>query len=744
LGAKTTEEKINYQIEKLQKMKNEFIDDRMFELCNEYISMLITDDIILSTKIALSRNYIQLFEKFKNISITNLSWTTIRDIAKDCNATLNKLNKYVIFLYEKDLMQTKISNELLDYMKSNRHDSSLELLYSTDITKFIICNIQSYMNIILINANDFTRVLLTEFILESPGVRGVAAAKTFYELFEDSFADIDYANSISSIEHFTCRTFEQQFSYFRKSDNLFNLRILINFYLFLSGKYMNLFKATDVLDIYILQRSHFIAEYISCARKVLFNPFQEIPKNDIWYLDFNKMNYSSNKYSDESRKIVDFTAIHNESYRKLTKEYFWKAPDSVIIKLQRYHYIKPFFNYIADLKSGRELSIYVRSNRSIDYTKITMNEIMAYKTFVDGMELSNHSYNSSILATRYIVEFLSQNKSLCLEQGVLYYLKSKQVRESYNATAIPDDELLKLAQLMKIKAEASYENKLNYLIFYIALETEFRISHILNLKADCYSEASKPNEYVIKSIDKTSDGNLLDHSITIYTKNHIDDILKISQDIRGDCKNPALKKYLFLSKTIRMNTYSKHNENQFNSFFKNCCQELGLPKYTASNLRDTHITKAQEYILRNNRSDLEQSVLTGHKDPNSDNHYIEANITEMLEIVYMTIIGNVEIKGQIVDSLSPALANDEHSVSNKCGYCERDSCNDYSYLDCLMCQSFIATIDRIAYFEEQIQVVDDKIKAASIKHDKEDLINIKQLLLNYLKRLLVRKELLNK
>lgn len=745
MKAKPTEEKIEYQIEKFRNQQNEFTDTRIHELCNDYLNQIVDDKTHTpSTKVALCRDNIVLFEKFKNICIGELSWIAICHIAKDCSVTLNRFNKFVVFLYEKRFIQNDISNEILYYMKSHRYNSSLKYLYSTDVSKlFVFDNTNNYIDIVLINANEFVRELLTEFILESPSVRGIPASKAFFELFEDSFTDIKYVKSICSIEYFTCSTFEQQFSYYNKLERQFPIRVLINFYLFLYGKYTKLFKITDELDIFILQRPNFIIEYIKGARKVLLNPFEEIPLSDIWYLDYNGMNYSSNKYSDEFIKIVDFTIIPNNLYRKFAKEYFWKSIDSIVVKLQRHHFIKPFFNYISDIKSGKELSIYVKFNSHIDYTKITMNEIMAYKTFSDNKQQSDNTFNTSILSVKNVLEYLCQNNLLQIEQGVLNYLKSKQVRESNNAHPIPDDELLKLAELMRTKAETSYDNKLNYLIFYIILETEFRISHILSLKTNCYTEASKPNEYVIKSIDKTSDGNIVDHPITIYTKNHIDDLLKISQDIRNDCKNPNLNKYLFLSKSIRMNNYTKHSQEQFNDYLKGCCKELGLPKYTSSNLRDTHITKAQEYILRNNKSDMEQSVLTGHKNPNSDNHYIESKITDMLETVYLTIIGDIELKGQVVDNLSTDLANEEHSVSNKCGYCGRDSCDDYSYLDCLMCQSFIATIDRIAYFEEQIRVINAKIKTTSLKHDKEDLLNIKQLLLNYLKRLLVRRELLN-
>lgn len=734
---KSIDEQITYQIKKLNKEKNNFLDYKMFDLCMEYMMQG-------EPNIELCRENFKLFKYFKNVKISNLSWSNICEIAKVCNIRLNKFNQFIIYLNEKGCLNFHISETLIQYMKSVRNISSIKTLYSTDIS-----NIYAYyclpnsINIVFIKTNNFVRDLIIEFILESPHVRGTASVRNFYEEFENSFSDISIAKSLSCIEDFSYDTFKQQFLYFLEMGNKNLLRILVNFYLFLSSKYTGLFKPTDGVDIYILQKPNFINEYIGGARKVLLNPFQEVPKHDIWFLDFNNLNYSSNKYSEEVRKVIDFTVIKNDLYRKLAKEYFWNSPDSIVVKLQRYHYIKPFFNYISDLKCGEEMSIYVKRSKSIDYTFIGMNEIMAYKTFTENKETSDNSFNTSILSAKHVLEYLSQNNLIQLEQGVLYYLKSKQVRYNNDAKPIPDNELLKLAKLMKIKADTSYEDMINYLIFYIALETEFRISHILNLKIDCVEEASKPGEYVIKSIDKTSDGNLLEHSITTYTKKHIDYLIKVTQEIRSNCKNPNLRKYLFLSKSNRNNIITKHSERQFNTFVKNCCNELGLPKYTASNIRDTHITKAQEFILRNNKSDIEQSILTGHRDPDSDKYYIEANIIDMLETVYMTTIGEVDIKGQIVDTLPPDIANPEHSVSNNCGYCGSNTCNEYSYLDCLMCKSFIATVDRISYFEEQIAVIDNKIQHVNIKHDKEDLVNIKQLLLNYLKRLLVRKESFN-
>ena len=61
-------------------------------------------------------------------------------------------------------------------------------------------------------------------------------------------------------------------------------------------------------------------------------------------------------------------------------------------------------------------------------------------------------------------------------------------------------------------------------------------------------------------------------------------------------------------------------------------------------------------------------------------------------------------------------------------------------LDCPICKDFATTIDRLPYFEEQVRLLDQKIMAASIPHDKEDLVNIKRLFLRYIEEILKKKE----
>lgn len=748
MGLQKTElEKIEFQIEKLKSLKDSFTNANTYTAWHDYIMKISMDEnFVFSTKLIYMREYLKEINQWYSIDLKRITWEEIKFLSANKIIKWNLFNKMLNFMIENNYIKNMFSSkDMLNYLCTPVNDRNfVEIFSKSSPEKWYMYSAENseFSRCLYINGNEFMQEILNEFANRSVDMNALRIKnEIFYENFYDSFKSNDIAESINDIDKFSCDTFELQFDYYKKNGVKKDLSLLINFYIFLSEKNDCLFKETDSIDNYMLLRPNFFNEYSNGARKILYNPYDDVPTIDMWILDFNGYNISGNKFGDESRKLIDFSVITNDTYRNFVKDWFWKNTSPIQGKLSAFHYIKPFLNYINDLKTKKVFSFYIKSNDISSIYKISLNEIMAYKFFVDENYNSILAQNTAILSAKSLLEYLQQNNLMEIENSCFYYLKSKPYKPENTAKVIPDDKLKLLSDLMKVKSEKSYVDKLNYAIFYIALETEFRLSQIVNLKINCVKETAKPNEFVIISKTKTSKGDFTDPSITLYTKQHIDEIIKFTTDIRNECSDLNLKKYLFLSNSKRKSTYSKHKEKEFNKFLKSCCEELKMANYTFSNLRDTHITKAEEFVLRNNLSDTAQLVLTNHTSVNTDNkHYIEKKITEMLELVHSTIIGDVNING-VIEYKRPELeGNEEILVSNKCGYCQSSFCNEFSYLDCLMCKSFVATVDRIPYFKEMIKVMDFKIQNATIAHDKEDFTNIKQLLLNYLKRLYLKKE----
>ncbi|MCS0542941.1 hypothetical protein NXY55_23475, partial [Aeromonas veronii] len=231
----------------------------------------------------------------------------------------------------------------------------------------------------------------------------------------------------------------------------------------------------------------------------------------------------------------------------------------------------------------------------------------------------------------------------------------------------------------------------------------------------------KKNQFVLFSKSKVSKGEPIEFAISIYTKRHIEEIKNFTKKLRENCKDRNIKKHLFILEQ-RKNIINVPRLETVNAYLKKCCEEAGIPKYTMQNLRDTHMTKAFEFQLRKGLSPLELSVLTGHKKiDTTNNHYIETKIKDMLEIVHGTTIGNVDVKGNIMMNAHESIANMENTVSNGCGFCSLKSCKDYTNLACLMCDSFVATLDRIPYFEDEIIRLNHLLPKTEAPHEKENL-----------------------
>jgi integrase len=397
-----------------------------------------------------------------------------------------------------------------------------------------------------------------------------------------------------------------------------------------------------------------------------------------------------------------------------------------------------FLNYIDDLKNGHTFSIFTNQTKESNNEEITLNEIIAFKEHLSKEFNNNHTILNYIYSIRQFLYFIQENRLTYISNGIFYCLNCCRRDSNNHIQSIPDEHLKKISILMKENASKNIEYALYYLCFYIGLETEFRSSQVFSLKKDCIVETGKKGEYVLVSKTKTSANKEIEQPVTSYLKSHIDDIIKLTDIYREVCVIKDISSYLFIcTSQTKKGSYRVLGANTFNAYLKKCCDKVGIATYTFNNLRDTHMTKSEEFIIRNQLSDMEQRTLSGHKTINTDNkHYIDTPICNLLESVHGVIIGNINVDGQIKESLPPNITNKNNMVSNNCGFCRILSCNDFSFLDCMLCENFLTTIDRLPFFKTQIKILDEKIRNTTIPHDKEDLVNIKRLHLGFIKKIL--------
>ena len=717
---------------------------------NEYIQCLkFSDDMTTSSKFNLIRGIDFLCNNYfnKHSCITSENAKDFICKLSKKNTTLYRSTCLCFFgiinkLHEKSLLK---DNHLISIacVNTNRRtrltsDTALEILNSEHPEYWCSKKYDKKndtFTVFISHPSTMIRNLVCSFIANQYA-RTNSAINEFCKEFENSLC----GKIINAPEDFCFSTFKSQAEFFHKMSNVSeqlqnsSTGVLVSFYLYLSKEIKDKLFEAEGIPTSILNRQYIVREIVSGFTIVRYNPIEEVPASDKWLFCYKKYE----RDSVINIKCIDFTRIESTIYRSWIKHYAWKADVEIYTKFHPIPILTIDFNYIHELKVGKQLSIF--TNRGIE-SEITINDITAFKNMIAMRYDNNRTRSGHIYNVRNVLRHVSDNNLGKIDSGIFYTLTNTLDQTYNNARPIPNEQLGKIAKLLKEKSVNDLLTEIYSSIFFIALETEFRGSQILNLNTNCLCETAKKGEFVILSETKTSAGEVVEQPISSYVEKEIRHVISITNRFREQCTNTHLLKKIFIAPALKLGIFKKISEGAFNNYLKQCCSELGIPQYTISNLRDTHMTKAEEYRIRNQLSDVEQSILTGHSTTATDDiHYVKLNIRDMLEALHGVIIGDVKLDGKIYESLNDSIANESNEVSNGCGWCNNSSCSVMINLDCPLCKNFVTTISRLPYFEEQVRILDKKIEVATVPHDKEDLVNIKRLMLRYIEEILKKKE----
>ncbi|MGN8888372.1 hypothetical protein [Blautia sp. HCP28S3_G10] len=557
---------------------------------------------------------------------------------------------------------------------------------------------------------------------------------SFCEHFDDSLqglevnglADLGFTSFTNQVDYFQ--------SYASKQRKTTRAAVVVSFYLYLAQHANEKLFEKEGVPTSLLTRPSFANELKDGFKVILYNLIEDVPEADKWLLCYKKYD------RDTVIRVfkLDFTRINDPVYRIWYKHYVWKDKVMMYTKAHPISILAWAFNYLAKIKSGKIRTIFpVSQNHEV----ITVTDASAYRNHVLASFDNNRTRSGYIYNLRNVLRHVSANKLGEIDNGVFYALTHTLDQSYDNTHPISNNELSKIATVFKRRAEEDPVADVFMSIFYLALETEFRGSQIVDLNKDCLHETAKKGEFEVVSETKTSADEVVEQPISSYVERGIRHVIAVTESFREASTNTWLLNKLFVIPGPKKGTYVKVSQNRFNVFFQDCCKEAGVPAYTLSNLRDTHMTKAEEYRIRHNLSDLEQGVLTGHKTTTvDDRNYVRLEIREMLEAVHGVTISNVKLDGTIITNDNPDICTTENEVADGCGFCKSDTCGMMMNLDCPMCNDFVTTISRLPYFEEQVRILDKKIEAATVPHDKEDLVVIKVLMLRYIEEILNLKE----
>lgn len=707
-----------------------------------------TKDLVRSSALKHKHLYISYF---KNIKLSDLTRLTFGDIWNSIKSKKNQLSlfskthiNFLGFLLKNNLYKGDDLEELIPFTtllytstSNSTYNNSTFLDKKRTVDNFFVYSYPdrsssgtglTYYMLIDINCeNTFIVNLLDEFYKSSS-----FSKKTRNINFALSFLNSDSnIKNFCTISDFTYKVFKNQFEYFKDKPPL--TKELIKFYLYLyelSG-FVNFFKPNDPIDTNMLQRPDFIQLVKDGYMLVNYNTFEEPPSFDRWLLKPNGFEETTTQLKHDSYSKVDFSIVKNKVYTPYLKQYFWDSTVNLSSRKQWLFRIIDFLDFLTDYKMK---SIDAKNN-NIDFESISAVEVYSYRGHVETMSIGAKTKNTIYHAIKDFLNYCINKNYLSIQNGVFDYLGGHTTSSGDGGLDIPEDELIKLEEQLRKNSEDDITRNLYYIIFHMAIETEFRISQLTSLKISYIKEGMKTNQFFIHSITKTSNADKEMQAITLYAKRHLDIAIKHTEELRKNA-TPDFKDYIFLAKKNANNKDISPIEPQaFNDYLKKQCRELGIKEYTASNLRDTHMTKAVEYGFKQGLNPMQMGTLTNHaKTSTTNNHYVNYKIRTFAEATFGVTIGDVDIKGTILNTTNETFSK-EDVVDNGCGFCKENACKIKSELGCPMCDGFVVTLDRIPFYELRIKEIDAMIDNESIAHEREHLHTIKRLYVAYLERL---------
>ena len=585
--------------------------------------------------------------------------------------------------------------------------------------------------------NRFIQDLLIEYHHSQHDVIPRVYQLDFFNRFAESL-DYQFPSDIYGFNADTLLKQEKFFAAIRREPELEN-RCFYRFILDKQGDKKTISIADGITLGYIMSEG-FAKYFVNGYRYVPLNPNEPVPSIDLWAISPNGLEQATATDKPEHLRYLDFTRISNPTVRHAAKQWFWsEAKAGFENRCRNALYIMEFFEYRDTLRSMYlDKFVQVRAGTDLDTANTVLTEEVVMYTNEWNEKLTSQSYTTRMVPLKLFLQFMNDNGIYKTEVAAFEYLDTggKGTKPKQEILPVPKDDFVKLIAKLEEKAQNNTLHMLYYIVFCLNTLTPLRISSILDLDDDCLVEKSK-GIYALEVKVKTSDGDEKDIQISKEVKRLVEVALSLTKEARNNAPSEQ-KHYLFLVNNQK-DFYRSIPSRSYAKYLHDCCNEAGIPRYSAQNLRKTYYTNLVENAIKNNVSLMSLKELTGHANiDTTENYYVKENIRNYLEATYGVEIGNMLVVGTVATDYPEAKHED--IVNDGCGYCRNPECNVLGTANCLMCKGFITTPKHIDQFEEAINILSQQIVDNENPHDKEHLYAVKRLYAAYLEQLYIRKE----
>lgn len=583
--------------------------------------------------------------------------------------------------------------------------------------------------------NEFLYRMLSSFIeqfdCEVPKRPLLLPYKIFYYYFEESFSPESIPNSETD---FNEKSFKRQYYFYKqKEEKLFVnskpsislCRVLINFYVFMLYHLDSLEIKHNIFEVsnynaHLLLNSNFSYNYENGYVNTIYNPLEDYPDYDRWWLDTGLQASLSVSMVNMGYLTLDFTKVNQITYKNDLKAWLWFNSGLIRHKAKRIYAIIDFLNFKDEYDNGKVIQL--KKNYKIPFS---FDMIWFYLVNLDEKHDNLHTKRDIANYVRNFLKFYKEKYNI--DQKALDLLKLEYGEGEGTPINKKDVELI--LNEFKSQKDTYKDGQLLYFIFILCITTNLRIGEILNLERNCIIYQDDKGNGTIRLRRKISKGEYFEREYNAETIQIIKLCINLT-DKYVPIASDKFKNYIFITSSIKNKKDVIRLSGKFNSQFYNIIRKLEneIDKlYRPYNLRHTFINAIYDDGIINNVSiDKLQSITDNNYHTVMKHYRKKLELIDYVEIMSKVIISNVDIEGNIL--VDDELIVNNHPVMNNLGGCSEEDCTNEKTTLCLICSHFFTCLSKIPVFEERVLYYREKLNNVkandSIKTEYETYLSL--------------------
>ena len=400
-----------------------------------------------------------------------------------------------------------------------------------------------------------------------------------------------------------------QLDYFRRhyapgQNRMTVFSFIRDFYLFID-KVTNgsFFENAKTFSYKFLSSKIFLKYYEQDWDYRVYSPYDTVTDGDCIVFMINGFNQLSRRLHASDYIAVDFSTILNPFYRRVA----WRVITSKPRRLASAALQQVIKHLLPQLTKIKRISTYPTPELNRFSIHDAISVVAYYENYCIQKKLK--SFNNIMM---YVRDFLrSANELGEIEVDTISYKilcnhrNSNQTSIATNTQLPKEDEITRIYNYLKDKAKDNLVYEQALIIYQITLQSELRISHTCSLLCDEVIYQPQTDSIIIKSTNKTSNGDKGEFVLGPEASRALNKALQINKLVRINCPQADIADHVFLYAIGEK--YHVHTPSTFKRILQKACAECGIPTFTAKNLRAAYMTQA--YINASQSGNLNEFTL---------------------------------------------------------------------------------------------------------------------------------------